>query len=155
MRFEVLARVVNDLMMIIWYNITNHNMIVKPMEKMNLEAMSLDELWGLHVHISNVLSTRIIAEKRELENRLDQLNRGKGAREAVVVELKSSGSVRSDQRRRYPAVLPKYRNPAMPSETWSGRGKQPRWLVSALKAGGNIEDFKVPAVTQDKARARG
>jgi DNA-binding protein H-NS len=125
------------------------------MEKSNFEAMSLDELWALHEHITNVLSIRIVAEKRELENRLNQLNRGKDAREAVVVDLKSSESVRSGQRRRYPTVLPKYQNPIMPTETWSGRGKQPRWLVSALKAGGKVEDFKIPTEAQDKARARG
>ncbi|MBS0431746.1 MAG: H-NS histone family protein [Proteobacteria bacterium] len=32
-------------------------------------------------------------------------------------------------------VAPKYRNPANPSETWSGRGKRPRWFNAALKAG--------------------
>ena len=135
--------------------IPNHNMTAMPMEKLNLEALPLDELWALHEHISKVLSTRIIAEKRELEKRLDQLNRGKDARETVVVELKSSGSARSGQRRRYPTVLPKYQNPATLTETWSGRGKQPRWLVSALKAGGKIEDFKIPAAAQDKTHARG
>lgn len=31
-------------------------------------------------------------------------------------------------------VAPKYRNPKGP-ETWSGRGKRPRWFVAALKAG--------------------
>jgi len=124
------------------------------MEKLNLDAMSLDELWELHEHLTSVLSTRIVAESRELENRLDQLNRGKGAH-ASIVKLKSNAAARSGQKRRYPTVLPKYQNPAMPSETWSGRGKQPRWLVSALKAGGKIEDFRILAVAQDKARARG
>jgi DNA-binding protein H-NS len=42
-------------------------------------------------------------------------------------------------------VLPKYRNPFVPSETWSGRGRQPRWLVAAVKAGRKIEDFKISA----------
>jgi DNA-binding protein H-NS len=32
-------------------------------------------------------------------------------------------------------VAPKYRNPADPSMTWSGRGKRPRWFNDALKAG--------------------
>ncbi|MGA2999406.1 H-NS family nucleoid-associated regulatory protein, partial [Bradyrhizobium sp.] len=44
---------------------------------------------------------------------------------------------------KYPKVLPKYRNPAVPSETWSGRGKRPRWLESALKSGGTIKDFAI------------
>ncbi|HVR59552.1 MAG TPA: H-NS family nucleoid-associated regulatory protein [Pseudolabrys sp.] len=35
------------------------------------------------------------------------------------------------------------RIPAEPSETWSGRGKQPRWLVSALKADVTVEDFRI------------
>jgi DNA-binding protein H-NS len=36
------------------------------------------------------------------------------------------------KRRKVPA---KYRNPANHSETWSGRGRQPRWYAAALKAG--------------------
>jgi DNA-binding protein H-NS len=32
-------------------------------------------------------------------------------------------------------VAQKYRNPAHPAETWSGRGRQPRWYAAALKAG--------------------
>lgn len=30
-------------------------------------------------------------------------------------------------------VAPKYRNPANPAQTWSGRGKRPRWFSDALK----------------------
>lgn len=29
----------------------------------------------------------------------------------------------------------KYRNPDNPKETWSGRGRKPRWFEAALKAG--------------------
>ena len=32
-------------------------------------------------------------------------------------------------------VNPKYRNPANKGETWSGRGRQPRWFAAAIKAG--------------------
>ena len=119
--------------------------------------MPLDDLWTLHEQISSVLSKRIIAEKRQLENRLIQLNRGKDGQASIVLELKSSkakNKTNSERpRRKYPRVFPKYQNPAVPSETWSGRGKQPRWLVLALKAGGKIEDFKIPDA-QDKISAR-
>lgn len=30
-------------------------------------------------------------------------------------------------------VAPKYRNPGNPSETWTGRGKQPTWLANIVK----------------------
>jgi DNA-binding protein H-NS len=115
------------------------------MQKLDFEAMALDDLWSLHEQISIVLSRRISAEKRQLENRLAQLNRGKIAQESVLIDRKTP-------RRHYPKVFPKYQNPAVPHETWSGRGKQPRWLVLALKAGGKIEDFKIPAPSQGKVR---
>jgi DNA-binding protein H-NS len=124
------------------------------MEKLDLEAMPLDDLWILHEQISEVLSARIISEKQQLENRLVQLNRGKDAQESVLLDLKSSKINREGPRRKYPKVFPKYQNPAVPSETWSGRGKRPRWLVSALKAGGAIEDFKIPGTGRDRIGVR-
>ncbi|QGW64077.1 H-NS histone family protein [Lysobacter soli] len=41
------------------------------------------------------------------------------------------------------SVAPKYRNPANPSETWAGRGKQPRWLAAQTSAGKKLEDFLI------------
>jgi DNA-binding protein H-NS len=121
--------------------------------KIDLEAMSFDDLWSLHEQISQILSVRITSEKLELERRLAVLNRGKD-----VIEGKEQGAAPSynsnsngKARRKYPRVLPKYRNPQT-SETWSGRGKQPRWLVAAIKTGGKIEDFEIGGTGQAKGR---
>jgi DNA-binding protein H-NS len=40
-------------------------------------------------------------------------------------------------------VAPKYRNPANTKETWSGRGKQPRWLAAYVGSGKKPEDFLI------------
>lgn len=40
-------------------------------------------------------------------------------------------------------VAPKYRNPANPGETWSGRGKQPRWLAELTAAGRSLDEFRL------------
>jgi DNA-binding protein H-NS len=37
----------------------------------------------------------------------------------------------------------KYRNPTEPSQTWTGNGRKPAWLVEALASGKTLEDFKV------------
>jgi DNA-binding protein H-NS len=108
------------------------------MKKIELESMSLDELWSLHERVSAILSTRIKAEKFELEKRLAILSRGVDG----VGEGGAASSMNGKARRKYPRVLPKYRNPQT-SETWSGRGKRPRWLVAAMKSGHKIEDFKI------------
>ena len=40
-------------------------------------------------------------------------------------------------------VKPKYRNPADADQTWSGRGKRPRWFNAALAAGKKEKDLLV------------
>ncbi|MDI4231348.1 H-NS histone family protein [Bradyrhizobium sp. 31Argb] len=108
-------------------------------KEIELKSMSLDDLWSLHEEISAILSARIEAEKRELEKRLAVLSRGvSGARESDDARALQGGK----PRRKYPRVLPKYRNPKT-SETWSGRGKLPRWLVAAMKSGKKIEEFRI------------
>src|ERR1017187_4757548 len=98
-------------------------------KKLNLEAMSVDEMWQLHEEISRVLSVRLTSEKRELEKRLGQLRLEKEMRKSEPAEAQPlKGMPR--ERRKYPRVVPKYRNSEEPSVTWSGRRIQPRWLVA-------------------------
>lgn len=40
-------------------------------------------------------------------------------------------------------VLPKYANPSNPKQTWSGRGKRPKWFVDLVSSGKDPESFKV------------
>ena len=41
------------------------------------------------------------------------------------------------------AVEPCDSNKAKAHETWTGRGKQPRWLVAELEKGAKLEDFLI------------
>jgi DNA-binding protein H-NS len=114
------------------------------MRKLDLDTMEFDELWLLHEELTKILAEKISAEKHKLEKRLAQLSRG----EQVEVAAPSSPpeEQRADRpRRKYPKVLPKYYNPSAPLETWSGRGKQPRWVVAALRSGHKLEDLRIPA----------
>jgi DNA-binding protein H-NS len=117
-------------------------------KKFNLDAMSTDEMWQLHEEISRVLSVKLTSEKRELEKRLAQLRKEKEIAHLEPIDkyLKDS----RPERRKYPRVLPKYQNPNEPSETWSGRGKLPRWLTAALKTGHKIEDFVIEVPNRNK-----
>lgn len=99
------------------------------MRTQDLDSMTTDELWGLHGLVTARLSDKITAEKALLEERLRKLS-SMVAKEAKV------------QRRPYPKVRPKYRNPKG-DETWTGRGKQPRWLSAQLKSGKKLNDFLI------------
>jgi DNA-binding protein H-NS len=107
------------------------------MKRAELERMDVEELWTLHVEISSLLQQRIQQEKLQLEERLKLL-------QTPIV----SGVVA--ERRPYPPVKPKYRNPDQPSETWTGRGKQPRWLVAQLTLGKRIDDFRIRRAVRAK-----
>lgn len=123
-------------------------------KKPNLDLMSVDEMWQLHEEIIRVLAARLTSEKRALEKRLSQLGREKGEvtqSEPLDLKLKVNASAR---RRKYPRVFPKYRNPNKSSETWSGRGKRPRWLAAALKAGHSIEEFVIKNLEPDRNNPR-
>jgi DNA-binding protein H-NS len=106
------------------------------MKQSDLNSMSIEELWTLHEAVARVLTAKITAEKLELEKRLHQISRlsGVGSSDALGPQR---------ERRPYPRVLPKYRNPLNRSETWSGRGKKPRWLTKQLKSGRKMDDFRI------------
>lgn len=110
------------------------------MRKQDLEAMDFDELWLLHEELTRILAEKISAEKHKLERRLAQLSRA----EPVEETTKPPDERSVDRpRRKYPKVLPKYFNPSAPTETWSGRGKQPRWLVAALRSGQKLDNLLI------------
>lgn len=93
-----------------------------------LDGMSTDQLWSLHELVVAELGRKIAAERNVLEHRLRKLG------------VDDSDSKR---RRPYPKVFPKYRNPKDHGETWTGRGKQPRWLTKQLRSGKKLADFLI------------
>ncbi|MEO0486254.1 MAG: H-NS histone family protein [Pseudomonadota bacterium] len=38
---------------------------------------------------------------------------------------------------------PKYAHPENPALTWTGRGRQPRWIKDGLNSGKSLEDFAI------------
>jgi len=103
--------------------------IMKNSSLESLESMSTDQLWDLYELVAAELGRKITAEQNILEVRLRKLG-------------VAHGMLRRE-RRPYPKVFPKYRNPKDHSETWAGRGKQPRWLTNELRSGKKLTDFLI------------
>ena len=117
------------------------------MKPHDLKSMSVEELWSLHELVASVLARKISAEKARLDERLRRLDL-----DGVSDHVKGM----SRARRPYPQVFPKYRNPTRPSETWAGRGKQPRWLTAQLRSGKKLDDFRIqPSSDRRTAAAQG
>ena len=106
------------------------------MKNADIDGMTTDDLWALLLAITKSLSEKIIAEKNLVERRLSALKPA------------ASSGPRARERRAYPPVLPKFVNPEDPSQTWAGRGKQPRWLMEKLRSGRHVDDFRVHQAAQ-------
>lgn len=55
---------------------------------------------------------------------------------------KHAGKIESGKGSRSPAPE-KYRNPKNPDEVWSGRGRKPKWVEAAEKAGSTLESMLI------------
>jgi DNA-binding protein H-NS len=94
------------------------------MEHVDFKSISVHELWSLHENIRTLLVEKVEAELQTLQTRLSKIT---SARE----------------RRPYPRLKPKFRNPEDPLETWSGRGHQPKWVRNLVAAGTRIDELRI------------
>jgi DNA-binding protein H-NS len=106
------------------------------MDTNDLKLMPLAELWKLREEVTVRLRSKLVAERAKLEDRLRQL-RPQDHR----------------MRRPYPKVFPKYQNPKNPTETWSGRGRHPRWLSPQLRSGKKLDEFRIHNSSDRAGRA--
>ena len=103
------------------------------MEKFDFDGMSVDELWALYEKVTVKLEDKMLAEQRMLSGRLASLRSSPGKQHQSL----------KPERRPYPTVSPKFRNPENPTQTWTGRGKQPHWFVMQLTSGRPLDDLRI------------
>jgi len=95
----------------------------------DLQLLGIDELLSMKSEIDGELKSRAFAELEAMDERRKQLLQFVPT-EKPVDELKV--------RRERKAGVAKYRNPANPDQTWTGRGKKPAWLTD------NPDDCLIP-----------
>jgi len=102
----------------------------------SLEKMSRKELLELRDKVEIALKG---AEKRERKEALKAAEKAAAEFGFTLSEL-SNGSATPSKGLKSKA---KYKNPANPDQTWSGRGRKPQWVHDALKAGADISDLEI------------
>ena len=105
---------------------------------MNIDSMTLPELKKLQKDLQRAIDSYAARQKAaamaELEARAKELG-------FSLAELTGAASAKGKTRA---PIAPKYRNPKNSSETWTGRGRKPRWVTVALTTvGARLEDFAV------------
>ena len=96
----------------------------------NLDNLSHEELQAVIKEAQSHMKSAHLNLIQDVRKKIDALLSANGLTLAEVYPT------RGGKKGSKGTVVPKYRNPADPSKTWSGRGKQPLWFADAVKKRG-------------------
>jgi len=99
-----------------------------------VEKLSYRELLDLQSRVSAAIEKRRLAERQELASKLEALAASSGFSLPEVLGMRRRAGKSAN------GTVVRYRHPKDPNLTWTGRGRRPKWLVSA---GRNIERYRV------------
>ncbi|MBP9714619.1 MAG: H-NS histone family protein [Sterolibacterium sp.] len=104
---------------------------------MDISSLSLDELIQLQKQIPAEIKAREHAAKQKALNEVAEFAKARGFSldELVGSVRKEGGSPRANTRK--PAQI-KYRHPVQTDLTWTGRGRQPKWVATWIAEGKTI-----------------
>ena len=99
-----------------------------------LDRMSLRELQELELKVRKAKAGAQDRNRTELRKKIETMVADAG------FKLSDVFSGRGGKGR---TVAAKYANPDDPSETWTGRGRKPRWLNAKIQEGAKLEKFLI------------
>lgn len=109
------------------------------MATINVEKMALKDLVELEARVAKALTVARERERSELKKKMAELAESHGF---SVGELFGAGRGGKVGKTKSTGVA-KYANPDDKSETWTGRGRKPNWLVARLAKGADVSDFEI------------
>ncbi len=99
--------------------------------QIDLDKLSREDLKQLINDAQKALKTVDTRRRAEAKRAAEQAVKEFGYSLDEVVTASGKGS----------KGVAKYANPADPSQTWTGRGRKPNWVLDALKAGKSLDDM--------------
>ena len=109
------------------------------MANTDLSSYNLSELKGLQHDIENEIKSR---QQGDLAKARQQILAIAQAAGVTVEELLATGTKRSN-RGKGQKVKTQYQNPADNAQTWTGRGRQPKWIAEGIAGGKQLSDFRI------------
>lgn len=125
-----------------------------PTPTTNYESLTLKQLSKIQSDVANAMARKVAeaekaapsleAEAVALINRLVAQKGLPPVRASVAITVPQNGNgAHKKAKARKPKIAIKYRDQAHPENTWTGRGRMPRWMAAAVKGGKTREDFKI------------
>jgi DNA-binding protein H-NS len=111
----------------------------KSMAMVNVDKLSLKELVDLESKVQKAIAAARDRERTELKKKVADLAETHGFSVAELFgATRGRGAIKGKS-----VGVAKYANPENKSDTWTGRGRKPNWLVERLKKGAKLVDFEI------------
>jgi DNA-binding protein H-NS len=107
----------------------------------DISHLNIPALKELQSKIASAIITKQTEGKAALIRQMEEMAAAEGYSLAELASGKSAKAKPAAKDR--PPVAIKYRDPTEPSNTWTGRGRAPKWLVEFEAKGGNRSDTLV------------
>jgi DNA-binding protein H-NS len=107
---------------------------------MDLSPLLLPELRELHQKVRAELKLRQTSSDKTANAEIYALADRLGISIRAIKEI----TIPEDGRRKSKRKKAKYRNPTNQNLTWTGQGRQPRWVAKHLAQGGQLKDLEAP-----------
>ena len=109
--------------------------------KPNIANLNISQLKELAKDVEKALARKTKEEMTAARKAAEKVAKEHGfSLDEIVGKPKSKPSTNGSKRTPLP---PKFKNPENPSETWSGRGRQPEWYKKAIEAGKSPADMSI------------
>lgn len=100
----------------------------------DLDSLNVDELRAITENAQQLIAKKQHQRLYDAYMQFEQISEDCNA---TIEEILKAGEKLEKKR------SIKYRNTDNNEETWTGRGRKPTWLVEALTAGHDLEDFAI------------
>lgn len=100
--------------------------------KFDLKNMSRKDLEKLQSDVEKALEKLRKSDVKKVRAEMEKLAAAHGVSLEEVMDGKTAGKTRKAKGTK---STPKFANPADPSQTWTGRGRQPEWYKAELAKG--------------------
>jgi DNA-binding protein H-NS len=104
------------------------------MAAINVDKMSLKELIALEGKIKGAIAEARTKERSEVRSKVTALALSNGFSISELFGGKGGAKSKS---------VAKYANPDDATDTWTGRGRKPNWLLARLKKGAKLSEFEI------------
>jgi DNA-binding protein H-NS len=105
------------------------------MAAINVDKLNLKELVDLEAKVKSAIGSARDRERALVKQKMAELAETHGFSMSELFD--------GARGRKKPVGIAKYANPEDRSDTWTGRGRKPNWVLARLKKGAKLSDFEI------------